>query len=365
VGELRLRGRVWWIRYYRNGRRFEESARTVKKTEAERLLRLREGDVARGVPVSPKIGRLTFDEAASDVVADYVVNRRRSLRDVKMHIDRHLTPYFGSRRMAAITTSDVRAYVVQRLDTVRVVGKGDSARELHPSNGQINRELTTLKRAFSLAVQAGKLLTKPHIPMLREDNVRTGFFEGDQLEAVLTRLPEHVRPVIQFAFVTGWRIPSEVLTLEWRQVDFAAGEVRLDPGATKNTEGRVFPFTSQLRDLLERRRAARDALAKEAGKISPFVFTRADGTPLLTFRWSWAKACREAGCPGRIAHDLRRTAVRNLVRAAVPEAVAMKLTGHKTRSVFERYNIVSVGDLADAARRLDAAQTSRTARDAR
>jgi integrase len=353
MGELKLRGRIWWVRYYRNGRRHEESARTAKKTEAERLLRLREGDVAKGLPISPKIGRLTFDEAAADVIADYVVNGKRSLRDVRMRIDRHLTPFFGGRRMSAITTADVRSYIMSRQQAVRVVGKGETAREVRPSNGEINRELTALKRAFSLAVQGGKLLAKPHVPMLREDNVRSGFFEPEQLVAVLQHLPEHVRPVIEFAHVTGWRIPSEVLPLQWRQVDFAAGEVRLDPGTTKNAEGRVFPFTGALRTLLERQRDYRDSLAKEAGKISPFVFSKR-GAEILTIRWAWKKACREAGCPGRIPHDLRRTAVRNLVRAAVPEAVAMRLTGHKTRSVFERYNIVSATDLRSAARALEA-----------
>jgi integrase len=98
------------------------------------------------------------------------------------------------------------------------------------SNGEINRELTALKRMFNLAIQVGKLLQKPHIPFLREDNVRVGFFERDQFLAVLPRLPEPVQPASTSAYITGWRIDSEVLSLEWRQVDFAAGEVRLDPG---------------------------------------------------------------------------------------------------------------------------------------
>ena len=109
------------------------------------------------------------------------------------------------------------------------------------SNAEINRELTILKRMFSLAFQAGKLLHKPHIPLLREDNVRTGFFEPDQFASVYEHLPAAIRPVIEFAYITGWRIPSEVLTLQWRNVDFKAGEVRLDPGSTKNRDGRVFP----------------------------------------------------------------------------------------------------------------------------
>ena len=98
------------------------------------------------------------------------------------------------------------------------------------SNAEINRELTALKRMFNLAIQAGKLLQKPHIPFLKEDNVRVGFFERDQVLAVLAHLPEPVRPAASFAYLTGWPVDSEVLSLEWRQVDFGAGEVRLDPG---------------------------------------------------------------------------------------------------------------------------------------
>jgi integrase len=128
--------------------------------------------------------------------------------------------------------------------------------------------------------------------------------------------------------------------------------VRLDPRTTKNAEGLVFPLTVRLRTLLEVQKAARDATARGERKISPFVFTRA-GAEIRTFRKAWEKACREAGCPGKIPHDLPRTAVRNLVRASVTEAVAMKLTGHKTRSVFERYNIVNGGGLRRAVSQLE------------
>jgi integrase len=179
--------------------------------------------------------------------------------------------------------------------------------------------------------------------------------------SVLRHLSVEIQPVIEFAYLTGWRIASEVLPLEWRQVDFDGGEVRLDAGTTKNGEGRVFPLTAELRTLLTAQHAHHERL-KKAGHIFPQVFFRevAEGRggdkkpqPIVSFGKAWKSACKAAGCPGRIPHDLRRTAVRNFVRNGVPERVAMQLTGHKTASVFQRYNIVSDGDLRDAAKRLD------------
>jgi integrase len=354
MGELKRRGQVWWIRYYRDGRRHEESSRSSKEGEARRLLRLREGDIERGLPVSAKVGRLRFEDASQDLINEYTANGRKSLRELQIRIDKHLEPFFRGRRMASITTSDVRTFIAHR-QAERISWGPPGARNSRPvSNGEINRELTALKRMFRLAMQSGKLLGVPHIPLLREHNVRTGFFERHQFESVRRHLPEYARSIVTFAYYTGWRIDSEVLPLQWRQIDFVSGTVRLDPGSTKNEEGRVFMFglVDELRESLERLRDDVAARRKERGQIVPWVFHR-DGSQVKTFRKAWANACAAGGCPGRIPHDFRRTAVRNLVRAGVPERVAMTMTGHKTRSVFERYNIVSDSDLKDAARRLN------------
>ena len=353
MGMLRQRGTIWWIKYYRNGRPYEESSRSSKEGDARRLLRIREGDVERGAPVTPKLGRLRFEEAGQDVINDYTTNGKRSLRVARRRIEKHLKPYFRGRRMASITTSDVRAYIAHRQATPIVTGKGDERRERQVSNAEINRELTIFKRMFNLAVQAGKLMAKPHIALLQEDNVRTGFLEREQYEAVLEHLPPALKPVITFAYITGWRIPSEVVKIQWRQVDFAGGVIRLDPGTTKNREGRVFPMTAELRKLLEKQRTG----SPRRPSIVPWVFHRS-GERIVSLLKAWKAACVAAGCPGLIPHDLRRTAVRNLVRAGIPERVAMQMTGHKTRSVFERYNIVSEGDLTAAAQRLDAAHAA-------
>jgi site-specific recombinase XerD len=336
-----------------------------RKSDAERLLQKRVGAREHNLHIIKYAERLTFDTAAQGMIDDFVANKKRSLLGVTGRITRHLIPYFGGRRLVGITAADITAFVAhrQRQGVVAVKGPHTGARVRDVSNGELNRELQHLKRIFSLAVQSGRIATAPYIGMLRESNTRTGFFEPDQLKNVIAHLPVEIRPVIQFASVTGWRIRDEVLPLEWRQVDFQAGEVRLDPGTTKNDEGRTFPMTRDLRVLLETQRVKHERL-KRAGHIMPRVFFRmvADkGTggpkkrrPIKRFDMTWQTACRAAGCPGRIPHDLRRTAVRSLVRASIPERVCMQLTGHKTRSIFERYNIVSEGDLRDAAARLDA-----------
>ena len=310
----------------------------------ETHLRRRDRTLARRTAVTPQPGRLTFHAAIREVLDDYRMNRKRSLPDVARHVRLHLRPFFGRHRMAAITTADVRRYVARR--------QREGAK-----NATINRELSVLKRAFTLAIAAGTLAARPHIALLREDNVRRGFFEAEEFEAVRRRLPPDLSDFVSFLHVTGWRWRSEAARLRWTNVAFDAAEVRLEPGTTKTGEGRVFPFTAELRGLLERRRAITRDRERELGRTVPHVFTRPNGAPLGTFNKAWATACRAAGVPGRVLHDFRRTAVRNLVRAGVPERVAMQMVGWKSRQMLDRYHIVSPADLIEAARKLDAARS--------
>jgi len=350
--ELREQG-PWWIKYQVNGRPVCVSSGSERKEDAKRLLRQREHLVDSGAPTPLHHNRVTFGEAADDLVTDYVINQRRSLRELRLRLRKHLTPYFGQRRLATITTADARAYTAHRL--------AEGA-----SNASVNRELIVLKRMCTLALQAGKLLVRPFLPLLKEHNVRQGFFEPDQFARVRAHLPAHMRAIVDVAYITGWRTPSEILPLEWRQVDLRAGEVRLDAGTTKNGEARVFPLTMELRRVLEAQRQVADEIGRGSDTIVRYVFCYTQGAKAgrrITesgFNKAWRKTCVAAGCPGRIPHDCRRTAVRNLVRAGVPERVAMQLTGHKTRAVFERYNIVSPGDLREAAQRLDSYATQPT-----
>ncbi|MDA2937545.1 site-specific integrase [Acidobacteria bacterium AH-259-A15] len=330
---------VWWIKYYREGRPYRESSGSKKEGEAKRLLRLREGDITRGIPVTPRINRILFDELAQGVVDDYHANEQKTANEVERRLRLHLLPYFGGVRAVFITPADIRQFSLIR--------KKEGA-----ANATIDRELAIIKRAFNLGAKDGKVMVKPYVPMMKENNVRSGFFERHQFESVRRNLEEPLQAVITFAYITGWRSRSEIQTLQWSQVDFEARRVYLNPGTTKNNDARWFPFTEELKVLLEGQRGKRDELKKE-GKICPWVFQRDNGKRIKSFYKAWATACKKAGVPGKLVHDFRRTAVRNLVRAGVPERVTMQLTGHKTRSVFERYNIVSDRDLDEAAKCLD------------
>jgi integrase len=314
--------------------------------EAKAKLQQKEGDIARGLPLTNKTSRILVNELLDDLKDEYRTNGRKTIGDLEGRCKNHIGPFFGRMRASSLTTANVRAFILIR-------------QKAGASNAEINRELAALKRAYSLALIGGKLLHKPYIPMVEENNVRQGFFERDQFEAVRRHLPESIQPVITFAYLTGWRNYSEVLNLQWHQVDMGEGVVRLNPGETKNDDGREFPFgiIDELRQLFEARRSTTDELQRRHGSIIPWVFyreTQGGVAPIRDFRKAWQKACIAAGVPGKLVHDFRRSAVRNLEKAGVPRSTATKLTGHKTESVYLRYAIVSKKELQEGAAKLQA-----------
>jgi len=321
------------VKYYKDGKPYYESTHSDKLVVAQRLLRLREGETAKGQLPGVVYERVFFTPLAEDFLTDYRVNRRKSLDKAGRSV-RYLKGYFGVMRVTDITTAKIKAYIEQRM-----------SRGL--SNASINRELGALKRIFHLAAQSTppKVNHIPYIPMLKESNVRRGFFEYAEFVSLRNALPLHLKPLVTFAYYTGWR-KAEILNLTWNKVDLKEGIVRLDPGETKNEEGRTVYMNEEL--LMEMR-----ILHSKRRLGCPFVFHH-EGNPIKDFRGSWDSACKQVGLKGRLFHDFRRTAVRNMVRSGISERVAMARSGHKTRSVFERYNIVSEQDQKEAAIKLQA-----------
>jgi integrase len=319
-----MRGSVAWIKYNANGKVIRESSGSPDVKVAQALLTERRANLNKGIAPPPQGLKVT--DLLNELLADYAMTGKRSINIVAIRVHKHLVPALGNLKAATLTTADVRRYTTMR--------QAEGA-----ANGTINRELAALGRAYRLAVQDGRLAVAPHVPLLREDNARTGFLEPEQYAAVLRHLPSYLQSPTRFAYITGWRVPSEVLRLQWRHVDFAGRWVRLDPDMTENGAGRLFPFTEELRVLLEAQRAATAEIERRQGRIIPWCFSR-EGKPIRNYNCAWRTACRKAGVPGRLMQDFRRDALRNLVRSGVPERVAMTLTGHKARTVYDRYAIV-------------------------
>jgi integrase len=183
--------------------------------------------------------------------------------------------------------------------------------------------------------------------MLVENNVRRGFLTVEEYSRLRNELPDYLRPLFVIGFHVGCR-RGELLNLRWSQVDLAARQIVLDPGTTKNGEGRTLPIYGEMSPILEMQRAVRDASYPNCD----FVF-QIDGRRIGDFRKAWATACKRVGLAGLHFHDLRRSAVRNMVNAGIAEKTAMHISGHKTRSVFDRYNIVSARDIQTAGKRLE------------
>jgi integrase len=334
MGRIFQRGEMWWIAYYFNGEERRESSRSLKEGGAKRLLKERLKQIHGGRYVGAEEEKRTIAELL-DALETHLENRgAKALAQLKSHL-KPVRRFFALERAMSLTTADIERYIAER-------------RAIQKAPATINREIGGLKQAFHLARKQGRLSRVPYFPMMREDNARQGFFENDTFEKVVAQLPAPINDLAWFAYLSGWR-RGEIVPLRWDAVDRSAREVRLR--TSKNGEGRVLPLEGELWSVIERRWAAR-TIEQEDGtaKISEFVFHRG-GDQIVDFRKIWNEAFKKAKTGRKLFHDLRRTAVRNMVRAGVPQAVAMTISGHKTASMFQRYNVTSGPDQVDALKR--------------
>jgi integrase len=350
-----------WCGYFLRGKEYRESTKTADPKQAEKFLRRRLREVGADVVgarsfVGPQQERIKIDELLDALEEDFRL-RDKETPQFRSH-SKQIRAYFGSWRAVEVSAEAVDRYIADR----KKAGMADAT---------INRETQLLGQAFSLAVERRHLSTAPTIRHLSEQgNARQGFFGDADFNAVESFLPEYLRDFCRFGYLTGWR-KGEITSLEWADLD--EDVIRLKGVNAKNGEGRQVVLGGALGKLVERRKAARQVKRDNAVMLARFIF-HLDGEPVGDFRKAWATACVEARlgqfickeceqpvnghtceqCKaetryvGRLFHDLRRTAVRNMVRARVPEKVAMSVSGHKTRSIFDRYNIVSESDLRDA-----------------
>ena len=333
----------YWIQYSVRGQQYREPGGKTPAAARKKLQqRLREAGTERFT--GPSAERATVDQLA-DALLVHMTNQGRASAD---KIRSHLKPvrvFFAKRPAMDVTTAALERYQRERLDA-----------GMAPAT--VNREVHALRRAFNVgARQTPPLFPKyliPYFPSLPVDNVRTGFFERAEVEALLANVTDDgLRDFIEWGFRTGMR-KGEISRLTWDMLERAGSPwvLRIPGSITKNRTGRALGLEGTVRAIIERRLRSRRF-------DCPLIFHRVSkgraSSPVDDFSRAWRNALKAAGLPeGRLFHDLRRSAVRTLIRAGVDESTAMKVSGHKTRSMLLRYNIVTERETADALLRADA-----------
>lgn len=326
MGRVYRRGEIYWVQFSRDGRVFRESTKSASIQFARFHLKRRLAQITMG-SFSPLAEKLTVGDLIQRVFQDYELHDRRSIDHARRRWKLHLSSEFNYRTAAMVDETDVREYMLKR-------------RAEKASNASINREVALLKRALRL----GKL--RLDVPKLTETNVRKGFVTEKDAGKLARECSKHglwMRALFAILFEFGFR-RGEALGLRVGQIDLQSRTVRLEAGETKSGEGRSAVMTSSTFELI---RACCDGK-----KPDEHVFTR-NRTPVKSIRGVWSTITQDAGLPGLLVHDLRRSAIRRMIQRGIPQHVAMRISGHKTVSVFHRYAIVAQSDLADASRRLE------------
>ena len=330
AGTIYQRGDVWWVRVYIENKPISRSSKSTKKSDAiklrdQLLAKKHRGEITGGTPDKVLIGELLDDVLKSDI--------EDSTRYIwKLVVEKNLRPSFGKVRAARLSTDLMDRYREKRT----AHGCTDAT---------VNRELSIMRTAFHNARKRTppKVTTVPYFPMVKETTVRKGFLTDQQYIALRDALLPELKLLFVCGYITGIR-KGELADIRWPQIDFESNIIALEPDETKNREGRSVPILrGDMRNLLLAAKKERD----ENWSDSPWVFNRG-GKKIIDFRASWENACKAAGVPELKFHDLRRTAVRNMRRAGVPQVIRMKISGHKTDSMERRYNIVDADDLSIA-----------------
>lgn len=327
-----------WISYRRRGKEIRESAGSSDRKAAEKLLKQRMKEVgAEEMGLKPFVGpsqdRVSVDSLFDDLVSDFEIRGKRT-PDFLYRV-KPLREYFGFMRAVDVSERIIDLYITDCL-----------AEGQNPAT--VNRRTKLLSQAFRLGVARKRLALAPKVRLIPgADKKRSGFFERPDFEAMVRHLPADLQDFARFAYITGWR-KGEIASLLWDDVDFQGRIIRLRGESSKNGEQRKVALEGELWEIIQRRASFREVISENGVRSIPLVFHR-DGLPVQSIRKAWAAACKKAGVVGKLFHDLRRTAVRNMVRAGIPESIAMKISGHKTRSIFLRYDITSEADLRSAA----------------
>lgn len=316
---------IWWISYCKRGHEFRESAQTTDENKARKFLSQRLKERERPTFVGPKEERLTMDDLEIKILGDYRRQNRRSASTVT-HCLKRVKDFFAFDRLVDITTKRVEQYQEMR--------QSEKA-----ARATINREVAYLRHGFKLLFEGGQISQVPVIKLLEDENVRQGFISKADFDNLVENLDPQARDIAIFLYNSGWR-SKEAMTLEWRDVDVESGMIRLRRENSKNKRARMLPLSGELRNVIERR-------VNGKRLDCPFVFHR-NGKQIRSFRKTWGTACEAIGQPDLVPHDMRRSAVRNFRKAGLSENEGMMMSGHKTNSIYRRYDIIDEDDLKES-----------------
>jgi integrase len=359
---------IWAYQIYVNGKRERGSTGKHHKREADAFVRRKLAEYSVGLS-SPDILKVKVSELADDILLQHTNDGNRSVSDDKSRWKNHLNPFFGHLRATQVSSELIDRYINHR--------KSQKTRSgTPPENGTINRELALLKAAFNhgTAQTPPKVRFVPHFNMLAENNVRRGFLQDEQYIRLSDECAEEgvwFEGLFETGYAYSWR-EEELLGLRVRQLDFIARII--DLGETKNGDQRMVMMTEHVFRVLVR--------CVHGKTPDDFVFTREDGSRVKDFRDAWWNACIRAGLArfecydckqivtagrkckacnskrkakyvGLHFHDLRRTGIRNMSRKGIPETVGMLISGHRTNSVYRRYNIVDMEVIKEATAKIE------------
>jgi len=316
-GGVYPRGAVLWIRYCRNGKVIRESAETTDETKAWKFLRRRMEEIKRPEFVGPAEKKLTVDDLEKKLEADYLRHERRSWATVK-HCLAPIKRAFPYDQLLHITPQRIERYQQDRLNQ-------DMAR------ATVNREVRYLLHGFKLLFNAGEISYVPRIKLLEGENVREGFINRPEFDALCAHLDDDNRDIVKFLYLSAWR-SGEAKSLTWDKVDLTDWVIRLSRKNDKTKRPRTLALVGELADIINRRQAKRLSFC-------PYVFHR-NGEQVKSFRGAFKAAAEAVGLAGLVPHDMRRSAIRNLIKAGVDESVGMSISGHRTNSTYKRYGII-------------------------
>ncbi len=340
----------YWIRGRQYTRSFftEEEAITFLTNET---LRKRQGHSA-GSP-NLKMGKIL-----DLVISDQRTSRNRNVAAEVRRIENHLRPRFGNRRVRDFRVSDIKDYIQER-------------RKENVTDSTINRELALIRRAFNLAFESEWIDYRVPVKMLRERPQRKEPFKEGEFDSFIKHLPDDVQRATLFQREAGWRMPSEVLPLEWNQIDFDNECVSLPPYSTKedSPEPRRIFFTSVMRELLKSQREYVDAIQKQQRRIIRWVFPDASGDPLFFefvdkegvkqkkanayFLKCWELALKRSKISRKGTHNLRVTAAVERDSAGLSLEDNRRAGGWETNVMVDRYLNKTDEDAKAAARKID------------